>query len=168
MLDVIIACLLAWRSGRSLPPYFGRNLLATAYDDQRVIGWGCFSEGSVAKSWLPVLAAYLRSQGSRKTAKTWVTGLVQQLWKVAFKMWQHRNTWQHDKSNPENSRQHLELDQQIQYAGSQGTSSVLKEHQHLLFTLPLSDRKKQTLTEKADWLEFVTLAQQRARAHLRQ
>jgi hypothetical protein len=83
-------------------------------------------------------------------------------------MWQHRNTWQHDKSNPENSRQHLELDQQIQYAGSQGTSSVLKEHQHLLFTLPLSDRKKQTLTEKADWLEFVTLAQQRARAHLRQ
>jgi hypothetical protein len=94
-------------------------------------------------------------------------GLVRQLWKVAFKMLQHRNTWQHDKSNPENSQQHLELDQQMEYAGSQGTASVLKEHHHL-FTLPLSDRKRQTLTEKADWLEFVTLAQQGAWAHLRQ
>jgi hypothetical protein len=150
-----------------IPPYFGRNLSATAYDNQHVIGWGCFLEGSVAKSWLPVQAAYLRSQGSRKTAKTWATGLVWQLWKVAFKMWQHRNTWQHHESNPENSRQHLELDKQIEYAGSQGTAPVLKDHQHL-FTLPLSDRKKQRLTEKADWLEFVTLAQQRARAHLRQ
>jgi hypothetical protein len=82
-------------------------------------------------------------------------------------MWQHRNTWQHDESNPENSRQHLELDQQIEYASSQGTASVRKEHHHL-FTLPLSERKKQTLREKTDWLEFVTLAQQRARAHLRQ
>jgi hypothetical protein len=82
-------------------------------------------------------------------------------------MWQHRNTWQHVKSNPENSRQHLELDQQIEYACSQGTALVLTEHQHL-FILPLSDRKKQTLTEKADWLESVTLAQQCARAHLRQ
>jgi hypothetical protein len=82
-------------------------------------------------------------------------------------MWQHWNTWQHDKSNPENSRQHLELDQQMEYADSRSTALVLKEHHHL-FTLPLSDRKRQTLAEKADWLEFVTLAQQRARAHLRQ
>jgi hypothetical protein len=165
MLDVIFECLFAWRSRQSLPPYFGRNLLATAYDDQRVIGWGCFLEGSIATSWLPVQAAYLCSQGSPKTAKTWATGLVCQLWKVAFKMWQHWNTWQHDISNPENSRKHLELDQQMEYASRQGTSLVLKEHHHL-FSLSLSDRNKQTLAEEADWLEFVTLAQRRARAHL--
>jgi hypothetical protein len=166
MLDVIIECLLASRNGRTLPPYFGRDLLATAYNDQCVIGWGCFLEGSMAKSWLPVQAAYLCSQGLCTTAKNWATGLVRQLWKVAFKMWQHRNTWQHDESNPENRRQHVKLDQQIEYAYSQSRASVLKEHQHL-FTLPLADSQKQTLAEKADWLEFVTLAQHRTRAHLR-
>jgi hypothetical protein len=52
-----------------------------------------FLEGSLAKTWLPVQAAYLISQRSMKTAKTWASGFVRQLWKVAFQMWQHRNTW---------------------------------------------------------------------------
>jgi hypothetical protein len=165
MLELIIECMLAWRNGRALPPYFGRDLLAPAYDDQRFISWGCFLEGSMAKSWLPIQAAHLRSQGSRKTAKTWATGLVRQLWKVAFKMWQHPNTWQHDGSNPEYLRQHAKLDQQVAAAWSQGTALVLKEHTYL-FTLPLSDRQKHTLTEKVDWLVFVSLAQRRALASL--
>jgi hypothetical protein len=62
MLELIIECLLAWRNGRALPPYFGRDLLALAYDDQRFIGWGCFLEGGMAKSWLPIQAAHLCSQ----------------------------------------------------------------------------------------------------------
>jgi hypothetical protein len=167
MLDVIIQSLVASRNGQTLWPYFGRDLLATAYNDQRVIGWGYFLEGSMAKSWLPVQAAYLRSQGLRKTVKTWATGLVWQLWKGTFKMWQHKNTWQPDESNPENRRQHVKLDQQIECACSQGPALVLKEHYQHLFTLPLADRQKQTLAEKADWLKLVTLAQQRTRAHLR-
>jgi hypothetical protein len=74
---------------------------------------GFFLEGSLAKAWLPVQAAYLISQASMKAAKTWASGLVRQLWKVAFQMWQHQNTWQHDESNPENSREHLVLDHQM-------------------------------------------------------
>jgi hypothetical protein len=34
ILEVMIACLLAWRNGQSLPPYFGRDRLATASDTQ--------------------------------------------------------------------------------------------------------------------------------------
>jgi hypothetical protein len=52
MLELIIEYLLAWRNGQTPPPYFGRDLLALAYDDQRFIGWGCFLEGGMAKSWL--------------------------------------------------------------------------------------------------------------------
>jgi hypothetical protein len=165
MLEVIITCLMAWRNGQALPPYFGRDHLATAYDAQRQIGWGCFLEGSIAQSWLPVQAAYLISQGSMKSANTWARGLVRQLWKVAFKMWLHRNSWQHDDANPENHRQHLELDHQMKSAFNQGTTSVLKEHQHL-FLMPLADRQQLPLTDKVAWLEFVQLAQRRARAHL--
>jgi hypothetical protein len=88
MLEVMITCLLAWQDRQSLPPYFRRGGLATtAYDAQRLIGWSCFLEGSIAKSLLsPVQPAYLTSQGSQKTAKTWARGLVWQLWKVAFRM----------------------------------------------------------------------------------
>jgi hypothetical protein len=96
-------CWLVWWIGPPIPPYFGCNhQLATAYADQCLIGWDCFLEGRMAKSCLPVQAAYLSSQGLRKMANTWVTNLACQLWKVAFKMWQHCNTWQHDESNPEN------------------------------------------------------------------
>jgi hypothetical protein len=63
---MLVPCLLAWRNRQALPPYFGRDRLATAYDDQQRIGWGCFLEGSLAKTWLPVQAAYLISQGSMK------------------------------------------------------------------------------------------------------
>ncbi len=80
-------------------------------------------------------------------------------------MWQHRNTWQHDESNPENRRQHLELDQQMESAFRQGTASVLKEHQHL-FLMTLADRKQLPLSEKVAWLEFVQLAQRRYRSHI--
>jgi hypothetical protein len=155
--------------GEVLASYPSRPPLFSRIKENRqncFIGWGCFLEGGMVKSWLLIQAAHLRSQGSRKTAKTWATGLVRQLWKVAFKMRQHWNTWQHDKLNPENCGQHAELDQQVVAAWSQGTASVLKEHTHL-FTLPLAYRQKHTLTEKVDWLEFVSLAQRRARASLR-
>jgi hypothetical protein len=164
MLESMLPCLLAWRNGQALPPYFGRDRLATAYDGQRRIGWGCFFKGSLAKTWLSGQAAYLISQGSMKTAKTWASSFVRKLWKVAFHMWQHRNTWQHNESNPEDRRQHFELDHQMESAFRQGTASVLKDHQHL-FLMTLANRQQLPLLEKVAWLEFVQLAQRRARAH---
>jgi hypothetical protein len=41
-----------------------------------------------------------------------------------FNMWQHQNIWQHDEYNPENHRQRLKLDHQIESAFLQGTISV--------------------------------------------
>jgi hypothetical protein len=57
-IKVIIKCLQAWRQGRRLPPYWGRNLLARAFDTQRVIGWGYFLKGSLATARLPVQAQH--------------------------------------------------------------------------------------------------------------
>jgi hypothetical protein len=69
MLELINKCLLAWRNGQDFLPYFERDLLATAYDDQRLIGWGCFLEGSMATAWLPIQADYLRSHDLRDQEK---------------------------------------------------------------------------------------------------
>jgi hypothetical protein len=52
----------------------------------------------------------------------------------------------------------------MECAFPQGTASVLKDHQHL-FLMTLADRNLLPLSDKVAWLEFVQLAQQRARAH---
>jgi hypothetical protein len=83
---------------------------------------------------------------------------------MAFKMWQHCNTWQHDKYNPKNCCQHLELDHQIESAFRQDTVWVLNKHLHL-FLIPLADQQQLPLL--LVWLEFVQLTQWQARAHLR-
>ena len=127
----MIKCVKAWQAGRRLPPYRGRDPLANAYDAQRVIGWGCFLEGSLAKNWLTVQASYFLLIGSRKTASVWARGLTQQLWKVAFRLWLHRNSWQHSDENPQHQRAITDLDKQITDAYALGSAAVRPEHHHI-------------------------------------
>jgi hypothetical protein len=52
----------------------------------------------------------------------------------------------------------------MELAFRQGTPSVLKDHQHL-FLMTLANRQQLPRSDKVAWIEFVQLAQQRARAH---
>jgi hypothetical protein len=154
----------AWQAGRRLPPYQGRDPLAYAYDAQRVISWGCFLEGSLAENWLTVQASYFILIGSRKSASVWARGLTQQLWKVAFRLWLHRNSWQHSDENPQHHRAITDLDKQITDAYALGSAVVRPEHPHI-FTISLPQRSKTTMLDKHKWVEFFELAQAKARAH---
>jgi hypothetical protein len=80
------------------------DALAHVYEDtQCIIGWGCFLEGSVTKGWLGLEDAYYKMMGCRKKASLWARGLMKQLcWKVAFHLWLHQNSWQHNDDNPQN------------------------------------------------------------------
>ena len=111
-------------------------------------------------------AQHLRSLGSHRTASVWARGLTRQLWKVAFRMWQHRNGWQHSEDNPQNLLLRQTLDSQISDALEQGSDSVRAEHRHL-FTMSLENRLKGLILDKQNWLEFVDMAQRKAIAHRR-
>ena len=163
VIEVMINCLHAWRQGRRLPPYRGRDLLAHAYDAQRAIGWGCFLEGSLASAWVPVQAQHFLLLGYRRTAEVWARGLTRQLWRVAFRMWQHRNGWQQNEANPHNLRRSIALNSQICEAFAQGSSTVRPEHRHL-FNQPIEQRLNGSLLGRTNWLEFLSLAQCKARA----
>jgi hypothetical protein len=162
--EVMIKCLKAWQAGRRLPPYRGRDPLAYAYDAQRVIGWGCFLEGSLSNYWLTVQASYFILIGSRKAASVWARGLTQQLWKVAFRLWLHRNSWQHSDKNLQHQRAITDLDKQITYAYALGSAVVQPEHHHI-FKISLPQRLKTTMLDKQKWVECFELAQAKARAH---
>jgi hypothetical protein len=126
--EVIVKCLKAWQAGRRLPPYRGHDPLAYAYDAQREIAWECLLEGSLENNWLTVQALYFTLIGSRKTPCVWAWGLIQQLWKVAFRLWLHRNSWQHSNENPQHQRVISDLDQQIADAYVKGTAAVQPEY----------------------------------------
>jgi hypothetical protein len=91
-------------------------------------------------------------------------GLIQQLWKVAFRLWLHCNSWQHSDENPQHQRVIIDLDQQITGAYAKGTAAVRREHHHI-FKLALPQRLKIPMLDKQKWMEFFELAQAKARAH---
>jgi hypothetical protein len=113
---------------------------------------------------LPVQAQHFLLLGFRRTAEVWARGLIRQLWRVAFRMRQHRNGWQQNEDNPQNLRRSIELNSQIRDAFLQGSSTVRPEHRHL-FTKPIEERLQGPLLERTNWLEFFSLAQRKARAH---
>ena len=162
--EVILKCLKAWQAGRILPPNRGRDTLAHAYDAQRVIGWGCFLEGSLAREWKTVQNTYLQMMGSRKTASIWARGLIRRLWKAAFRLWLHRNSWQHSDDNPQHQHDLVELDHQITTAYALGTAAVRPEHHHI-FTISLGNRLLTPLFHKQKGLAFFDFARAKATAH---
>jgi hypothetical protein len=154
----------AWQAGWRLPPYCGRDPLAYAYNAQRVIGWGCFLEGSLAKKWLPIQDTYFTLIGSRKTASVWARGLIKQLWKAAFCLWLHQNSWQHSDENLQHQRDIIKLDKQITANYDLGTAAVRPEHHHI-FKLALKQDLQTLMLDKQKWVEFFDLARAKARAH---
>jgi hypothetical protein len=132
-----------------LPPYCGRDSLAYAYDAQRVIGWGCFLEGSLAKNWLTVQDTYSILIGSRKTTSVWARKLIKQLWKAAFRLcWLHHYSWQHRTENPQHKRAIVDLDKQITVNYVWGTAAVQPKHHHI-FKLSLLQRLQTPLLDKS-------------------
>jgi hypothetical protein len=94
---------------------------------------------------------YFTLIGSRKKASVWARGLIQQLWKVAFCLWLHRNSWQHSDNNPQHQRVITNLDQQITDGYAQGTAAVQLEHHHI-FELALPQQLKIPMLDKQKWL----------------
>jgi hypothetical protein len=97
-------------------------------------------------------------------ASVWARGLIRQLWRVALRMWQHGNGWQHSEDNPQNRLLRQALYTQIRDAMEQGGASVRPEHPHL-FTKTLENRLIGVILEKQNWLEFVEMVQRKANAH---
>jgi hypothetical protein len=56
-----------------------QDLLPHVRDAQHIIGWGCFLEGSLATTWMPVQAQHFALLGLRCSSKVWARGLIQQL-----------------------------------------------------------------------------------------
>jgi hypothetical protein len=76
-----------------------------AFELQSDISWDLLLEGWVAYEWEIIQQEYLTAMRSRKTGMKWVEGLIRQLWKIAWRMWEHRNRILHNKENVVKSKE---------------------------------------------------------------
>jgi hypothetical protein len=114
---------------------------------QRATGWGSFLEGILSRDWKTVQDTHHIMIGSRKRGSIWAHGVIRQLWKAAFCLWLHRNSWQHSDNNPQHKRDIADLDHHITDNYTLRTAAVLPEHHHI-FTMSLETRLQTPLLDK--------------------
>ena len=95
--------------------------LAKALHEQAEIGWDSFIEGRTSKYWEAAQAHYYKWINSRKSARRWISALIQKIWDVAWDQWQHRNATLHQEETTASQRR---IDQAIEEHLNQGARNL--------------------------------------------
>ena len=89
--DAILQRLTFWHSADDPPPIEGPRALREAIKLQDRLGWENFLMGRIS----PALGAYQQVHytniGSRRTGDSWTSQLINQVWLIMWRMWEHRN-----------------------------------------------------------------------------
>jgi hypothetical protein len=64
---------------------------------QSLIGWDGILEGVLGIHWQHQQEAYLTAKQSKKSGIQWSMMVIRKLWKIAWSLWQYRNTQEHAK-----------------------------------------------------------------------
>ena len=59
---------------------------------QARIGWQGFLEGLISTEWATAQSKHFKSCGLRRSGRRWAVELSKQVWKLVFRMWDHRNS----------------------------------------------------------------------------
>ena len=136
-------------------------MLQHAIQHQDAIGCDNFFEGRIAKDWEQAQDAYYKWCRSRKSARRWSTALIQQLWNVAWDLWEQRNGIIHDAENAEILNNMAEIDNEIRAQFQQGHDG-LQQRDHSLFTGPVNGILTASIVYRQRWLQRVQTARARA------
>ena len=114
IIEAIITGLNAWRSNWSTntSTSFPENI-NNALRQQSKIGWNNLLQGFFATEWLDCIQHQLHTIKSRKSAVVALSLLQKRLWKVAFKLWEHRNSFKHDTKMRLCNHDHTSLQDEI-------------------------------------------------------
>jgi hypothetical protein len=91
--DTIIIRLMQWRSGQEPTPLQVTHPgLAEALTQQDLIGWDSAIEGRWGTLWAPLQGTFYKFLHSRRSGRRWLTALIDRIWKIAWDLWDHRNS----------------------------------------------------------------------------
>ena len=98
MAQAIIEYLNSWHHDSAISDiqvYSSR--LQDALQQQNQIGWQSFLEGYWSIKWREYQTHHLVSIQSQRSSVLWISQLQRRIWKVAWTLWEHRNTILHSE-----------------------------------------------------------------------
>lgn len=90
IVDSLIDGLHNWYSGSNLRPW------CPLIKAQHLVGWNNIMLGRLHQSWKETQQDYFIANFSKKSASAWLTKLILQIWKIAWKLWLVRNEFEHE------------------------------------------------------------------------
>ena len=147
--EVLRDRLTAWQSNSAPTVPFSNFLgLRTTIEDQDRVGWQAMLEGMPVFGWEEVQQRYLVWRKKRSTGKRWLLAIIQNLWDIAWDLWDHRNNILHDTdTNLAEQQQNKELEEEF----NKGPNTVTREAK-LLFRQGLGRLLALPPSAKQAWL----------------
>jgi hypothetical protein len=126
------------------------NWIRIGLQRQQEIGWVNFLEGFILWDWQELQQKYYSSICSLHTGQRWHHVLLNRLWDIAWKLWEHRNHAMHEATN----RSQGEVDNinwKIEDLYTKIKDWVSSCDDYLL-TIPLHRLKDKGLIYKREWI----------------
>ena len=123
---------------------------STLIKAQHTIGWNNIILGRFHQSWKEAQHDYLIENYSKKCASAWLTKLILQIWKIAWKLWLVRNEYEHEHDA---DRQNIEFSHCIEAEIAIGSADFPRNQLHMFSENEITFlRTKARLDYKRQWL----------------
>ena len=139
-----------WSPGQSLPV----PVIRAAYKSQYVIGPQGFLEGLMSSHWARAQEQYFRGRQSRRSGRKWASEVAQQLIKIGFFMWEHRNNIFHSESSSANQELSKRTNMEIHRQFSQDPTNLPAEARRQLRS-PIGKILKLPLVNRVEWVKWI-------------
>ena len=147
IVDSLIDGLKNWYSGSNLRPW------CPLIKAQHLVGWNNLILGRFHQSWKETQHDYFIANFSKKSASAWLTKLILQIWKIAWKLWLVRNEYEHEHDA---ERSNIEFSHSIEIEIAIGSNNLPSSHLHMFSNNEITFlRTKARLDYKRQWLENI-------------
>ena len=145
IVESLIEGLRNWYSGSNLRTWCPLN------QAQHVVGWNNLILGRFHQSWMETQHDHFRANFSKKSASAWLTKLILQIWKIAWKLWLVRNEYEHENDA---ERKNIEFSHSIEVEIAIGFDNLPHSHRHMFNENEITYlRTTARIDYKRQWLE---------------
>jgi hypothetical protein len=153
--NIIISRLTSWQTGSSpetfpaLTPLYQATLL---HQDQQ--GWNNFFMGLPSLGWVELQQLHFQCTASRKSGRRWLTAIIRKQWRVAWDIWDYRNSVVHHKDFG-TAAARMQHSVRMEHA-----KGVVSSDMRVFFKASLRVLLQQSTQHQAEWLWHVQTARQ--------
>ncbi len=121
-----------WRKDQTFTEIQGTQLLKDAIQEQDCIGWYNFHLGRISHKFSDIMQQHYSFSESRRSGEVWAKQLINQVWDIAWNMWEHRNYINHHTMTPQEQDKLIQLQQKVRDQFEQGYHSLNALDYHFL------------------------------------